>query len=94
MISSNEDTLPSMIPPLISNAFASLANSSMIFAGATTSSLLNATAVGPVNTSSKPSNPAFLAARERIEFLITFISTFASRSCLRKRVTSSTVKPR
>ena len=83
-----------MTPPLISNAFASLANSSMILAGATTSSLLNATAVGPVKTSSKPSKPTFLAARERIEFLMTFISTPASRNCLRKLVTSSTVKPR
>ena len=47
-ISSLEETLPSITPALISKASTFLAKSAKILAGATTSSLLKATADGPL----------------------------------------------
>ncbi len=63
-------------------------------AGATTSSVLNAIAFGPVKKSFKPSSSACSTARRVIVFLYTLNSTLASRSCLRSSVTSATLRPR
>lgn len=63
-ISSLEETFPSIIPPLISKASAFSAKSLIIFAGAITSSLLNATAVGPLKTSPKPGRLGLLQPRD------------------------------
>lgn len=94
LTSSADVTVPSMIPALISNASFSLAKSAIILAGATTSSVENAIAFGPVKNSSIPSIPAAAAERRTKVFLYTLNSTPASRSCLRSSVTCATVKPR
>ena len=69
LMSSAEDTLPSIIPALISNCSLALAKSLMILAGATTSSLEKAIAFGPVKNSLIPSNPSCSAERRVSEFL-------------------------
>ena len=94
LTSSADIILPSMTPVLISKASCSFAKPAITFAGATTSSVEVAIAVGPVKKSFKPSIPACSAARRTIVFLYTLYSTPASRNCERNSVTSATVKPR
>ena len=69
LTSSADASLPSITPALISNASCFLAKSFNIFAGATTSSLLNAIAFGPVKIRLISHIQQTSAARRVIEFL-------------------------
>ena len=85
--SSKVAKFPSIKPALISKASFSLAKLLIIRAGATTSSLENAIALGPVSTSLSSAWPTCSVARRTKVFLYTFNSTPASRNCLRNSVT-------
>ena len=70
-ISSTVSVRPSMKPPLMTSALLSLAKVFRALVASTGSPVMNAIAVGPTKSSSRPTTPASAAARLTRVFLAT-----------------------